>query len=54
MTIDFVLSNSQNGKQISAVHQDLVGDIDLVFTDKMNLEVDVIFICSGHGFSKTF
>lgn len=53
-TIDFVLSNSQNGKQISAVHQDLVGDIDLVFTDKMNLEVDVIFICSGHGFSKTF
>lgn len=54
VTIDFVLSNSQNGKQISAVHQDLVGDIDLVFTDKMNLEVDVIFICSGHGFSKTF
>lgn len=54
VTIDFVLSNSQNGKQISAVHQDLVGDIDLVFTNKMNLDVDVIFICSGHGFSKTF
>ncbi len=52
--IDFVLSNSQNGKKVSLVHQDLVGDIDLVFTNEMNLEVDVIFICSGHGFSKTF
>ncbi|MFK7949389.1 MAG: N-acetyl-gamma-glutamyl-phosphate reductase [Saprospiraceae bacterium] len=54
VTIDFVLSNSQNGKQISSVHRDLVGEIDLVFTNKINLEVDVIFICSGHGFSKTF
>lgn len=54
VTIDFVLSNSQNGKQISAVHQDLVGDINLAFTNKMKLDVDVIFICSGHGFSKTF
>ena len=54
VTIDFVLSNSQNGKQISSVHEDLVGDIDLAFTDKMNLDVDVIFICSGHGFSKKF
>jgi N-acetyl-gamma-glutamyl-phosphate reductase len=54
VTIDFVLSNSQNGKQISSVHEDLVGEIDLVFTNKMNLDVDVIFICSGHGFSKKF
>jgi N-acetyl-gamma-glutamyl-phosphate reductase len=54
VTIDFVLSNSQNGKQISSVHEDLVGDIDLAFTNKMNLDVDVIFICSGHGFSKQF
>ena len=54
VTIDFVWSNSQNGKQISAVHQDLVGDINLTFTNKMKLDVDVIFICSGHGFSKTF
>ena len=52
--IDFVLSNSQAGKAISLVHQDLVGETDLVFTNKMNLGVDVIFICSGHGFSKTF
>ncbi len=54
VTIDFVLSDSQNGKQIAAVHQDLVGEIDLIFTNKINLEVDVIFICSGHGFSKLF
>jgi N-acetyl-gamma-glutamyl-phosphate reductase len=54
VTIDFVLSNSQNGKQISSVHEDLVGEIDLVFTNKMNLDIDVIFICSGHGFSKKF
>ena len=54
VTIDFVLSNSQNGKKISSVHEDLVGEIDLTFTNKMNLDVDVIFICSGHGFSKKF
>ena len=52
--VDFVLSHSQEGGAVSAVHQDLVGDTDLVFTSKLNLAVDVIFICSGHGFSKTF
>ena len=52
--VDFVLSHSQEGRAVSAVHQDLVGDTDLVFTSKLNLVVDVIFICSGHGFSKTF
>ncbi len=52
--VDFVLSHSQEGRAVSAVHQDLVGDTDLVFTSKLNLAVDVIFICSGHGFSKTF
>ena len=52
--LDFVLSNSQAGKAVSAVHQDLVGDIDLLFTNKLNLQVDVLFICAGHGFSKVF
>ena len=52
--VDFLLSHSQEGRAVSAVHQDLVGDTDLVFTSKLNLAVDVIFICSGHGFSKTF
>ena len=52
--LDFVLSNSQAGKAVSAVHQDLVGDIDLLFTNELNLQVDVLFICAGHGFSKVF
>ena len=34
VTIDFVLSNSQNGKKISSVHEDLVGEIDLFLTSR--------------------
>jgi N-acetyl-gamma-glutamyl-phosphate reductase len=36
------------------VHQDLLGSTDLVFTDAINAEVDVLFLCLGHGNSKAF
>lgn len=52
--IDFVFSTSNAGNKISAIHQDLVGTIDLKFTDKINPEIDVLFLCLGHGNSKTF
>jgi N-acetyl-gamma-glutamyl-phosphate reductase len=47
----FVQSESQAGTVLHAVHTDLVGDTDLVFTNEAG-EADVIFLCMGHGRSK--
>ncbi|MCK5402194.1 MAG: N-acetyl-gamma-glutamyl-phosphate reductase [Flavobacteriaceae bacterium] len=52
--INFVYSTSNAGNKVSSVHQDLVGSTDLIFTDKINTEVDVLFLCLGHGNSKLF
>ncbi len=52
--IDFVFSTSNAGNQISKVHQDLVGTLDLKFTDTVNPKVDVLFLCLGHGNSVKF
>ncbi|WP_029035957.1 N-acetyl-gamma-glutamyl-phosphate reductase [Salinimicrobium xinjiangense] len=52
--IDFVYSTSQPGKPVAGIHQDLLGETDLNFTDKINLEVDVVFLCLGHGNSIKF
>ncbi|TBN02628.1 N-acetyl-gamma-glutamyl-phosphate reductase [Hyunsoonleella flava] len=52
--IDFVFSTSNAGNNISKVHQDLVGSLDLKFTDTVNPYVDVLFLCLGHGNSVKF
>ncbi|MFM6976542.1 MAG: N-acetyl-gamma-glutamyl-phosphate reductase [Sphingobacteriaceae bacterium] len=52
--ISFVHSSSQAGKRIDAVHTDLVGDTDLVFTDIFSTSVEVLFLCVGHGDAKKF
>ena len=52
--INFVYSTSSAGKKLSAIHQDLVGSSDQCFTDTINTEVDVLFLCLGHGNSKVF
>ena len=52
--IDFVYSTSNAGNKISAIHQDLLGAIDLKFSDSINPNVDVLFLCLGHGNSKSF
>ncbi|ADQ17653.1 N-acetyl-gamma-glutamyl-phosphate reductase [Leadbetterella byssophila DSM 17132] len=51
----FANSQSQAGKPVYVTHTDLLGDTDLVFTADFPFhEVDVIFLCSGHGQSKKF
>lgn len=51
--IAFAQSGSNAGNPVWQVHQDLVGDTDLVFAEEVQPEsADVIFICSGHGKSK--
>ena len=52
--INFVFSTSNAGNKISKVHQDLVGSLDLEFTNTINPKVDVLFLCLGHGNSIKF
>lgn len=52
--IDFIYSNSQEGKLVSDIHQDLLGETYLSFSKEINPHVDVLFLCSGHGKSKSF
>ncbi len=52
--IVYVNSKSQAGKPVYSTHTDLLGDTDLTFSDELNTDVDVIFLCSGHGESKKF
>src|SRR5680860_30340 len=54
VALDFVYSTSNAGNDIYAVHQDLLGALELKFTDKVNENVDVLFLCLGHGNSKQF
>jgi N-acetyl-gamma-glutamyl-phosphate reductase len=52
--LKFVHSRSNAGNELSAVHADLAGDTDLTFSDSIQQDVDVIFLCLGHGESKKF
>ena len=52
--IDFVYSTSNAGNSLFEVHQDLLGQTDSVFSNNINLNVDVVFLCLGHGNSTKF
>lgn len=52
--IVFVNSKSQAGKPVYSTHTDLLGDTDLLFSDDLHTDIDVAFLCSGHGESKKF
>ena len=52
--IDFIFSTSNAGNKVYKVHQDLLGSTELSFTDKINPDVDVLFLCLGHGNSTAF
>lgn len=49
-----VQSSSNAGKPVSAVHSDLYGDTELLFTDQLPDDADVLFLCKGHGQSRQF
>ncbi|MEN8138520.1 MAG: N-acetyl-gamma-glutamyl-phosphate reductase [Bacteroidota bacterium] len=52
--IDFVYSTSNAGNKLSDVHEDLIGDTELIFSSEINKDVDVVFLCLGHGNSSAF
>ena len=47
-------SESNYGKLISDIHQDLVGECKIKFENNLNQKIDVLFLCLGHGNSKSF
>ncbi|MFC2176426.1 N-acetyl-gamma-glutamyl-phosphate reductase [Bacteroidota bacterium] len=49
----FLYSHSQPGVGVEVVHQDVLGT-GLQFTQEMDANVDVLFLCLGHGHSKKF
>jgi len=52
--IAFVNSTSNAGNLISDVHTDLIGDTDLKFVSDIPQNIDVLFLCVGHGDAKKF
>jgi N-acetyl-gamma-glutamyl-phosphate reductase len=47
--IGFVHSKSNAGNPIYKVHADLFGDTNLHFTATLSNDIDVLFLCVGHG-----
>ena len=52
--IDFVFSTTRAGKTLASAHPDVLGLTDMKFSGEINPEVEVIFLCLGHGNSKKF
>lgn len=52
--IAFVHSNSNAGNPLYQVHTDLIGETDLLFTNQVSQDIDVLFLCVGHGDAKKF
>ncbi len=53
--IVFIHSESNAGNRITDVHEGLYGDTDMVFSNELPLaDVNVIFLCLGHGKSEAF
>lgn len=52
--IVFAHSNSNAGNYVYQVHNDLFGDTDLKFASELSNDIDVLFLCVGHGDAKKF
>ena len=53
--IKFVHSTSNAGNRITDVHAGLLGETDLLFTDKMPFEeIDLLYFCTAHGDTRKF
>ena len=54
VVVDFVYSTTNAGKPVASVHRDLYGDVERCFTDNVDPDTDVVFLCLGHGQSRAF
>ncbi|WP_426062195.1 N-acetyl-gamma-glutamyl-phosphate reductase [Hymenobacter sp. B1770] len=49
-----IVSSSNAGNPVHQVHDDLMGDTELVFASELAGDEDVVFLCLGHGNSSAF
>lgn len=54
VSLDFVYSFTRPGTKVAHAHPDLSGILDLKFTSDLNPDIDVLFLCLGHGHSRDF
>jgi N-acetyl-gamma-glutamyl-phosphate reductase len=54
VAVSFIHSRSNAGNSVSSVHQDLIGETDLKFAGELSDDIDVLFLCVGHGEAKKF
>lgn len=52
--IVFAHSKSNAGNYVYEVHTDLLGDTDMKFVSELSNDIDVLFLCVGHGDAKKF
>lgn len=54
LELNFVYSTTRAGEALTASHPDLLGSVDMLYTDRIKASVDVVFLCLGHGISRQF
>lgn len=55
VNIQFAQSKSNAGNEVHIVHQDLIGETELMFSEMHSTEgIDLLFLCAGHGEAKKF
>ena len=54
LKLDFVYSTTRAGKAVTSAHPDLLGSLNLNFTDTVNPDIDLLYLCLGHGNSRAF
>ena len=52
--ITFVHSNSNAGNPLYKVHTDLIGETDLLFTNELSQDIDVLFCVWGMEMRRSF
>jgi N-acetyl-gamma-glutamyl-phosphate reductase len=53
-SIHFVHSTSNAGNPLYKVHSDLLGETDLLFSAELSNDIDLLFLCMGHGDTAEF
>ncbi|MCX6297903.1 MAG: N-acetyl-gamma-glutamyl-phosphate reductase [Bacteroidetes bacterium] len=54
VNIQFIHSKSNAGEPVYKVHNDLLGDTELIFASELSSNIDVLFLCVGHGDAHKF
>lgn len=54
VTLTTVVSQSHSDEWVHTVHQDLTGETNMKFVKSLETDVDVAFLCLGHGKSREY